>query len=66
MLVAIIGKLRFVMKDAWGSVIKGINYTRIVIKMLKKRLGLTQRLFCSLIRTWQVYPLKACMCREIS
>ena len=49
-----------------GGVIKGIKYIRIVIKMLKKRLGLTQRLFCSLITAWQVYPLKDCICREIS
>jgi hypothetical protein len=66
MLAAVIGKLRFVVKGAWGGVIKGIKYTRIVIRMLKERLGLTQRLFCSLIRAWQVYPLKACICREIS
>jgi len=53
--------------EMWmGAVVKGIKYTRIVIKMLKERLGLTQRLFCSLIRAWQVYPLKACICREIS
>jgi len=49
-----------------GGVIKGIKYTRVVIKMIKKRLGLTQRLFCSLIRAWQVYLLKDCICREIS
>lgn len=38
-----------------GGVIKGIKFTRIVIKMLKKTLGLAQRLFCSLIRAWQFY-----------
>jgi len=45
---------------------KGIKYTRIVIKMLKKTLGLTQRLFCSLIRVWHFIALKTCICREIS
>jgi hypothetical protein len=68
MLAEIIGKLRFDVKGSWGGgvVIKGIKCTRIVIKMLKKSLGLTHRLFCSLVRAWQVYPLKACTCHEIS